>query len=248
MKKRMQGFVAGALAASIAVCALPSIAKEAAEQITAVYRNIKLVVDGVQIEPKDANGNAVEPFIYNGTTYLPVRAVATAFKKDVSWDGDNGVVYLGGEVEKPAKELPLWNRSYIECKDPSHIVTYEEQGKGYIKCEDYGNREEQLSDGRWLSSYSLTYPVNTLAKTVKGKFFIDSNPDARGEGVLKIYNSNGKQLYESPIMRLSTAPVDFEINIEKEIAIQFVFEQILPETYDDMVMLIENPTIISSDY
>ena len=111
MKKRLQGFLAGAIVASLATAAIPSIAKDAAEQITAVYRNIKLVVDGVTVEPKDANGNSVEPFIYNGTTYLPVRAVATAFNKEVAWDGDNNTVFLGGVVDKPAKELELWNRS-----------------------------------------------------------------------------------------------------------------------------------------
>ena len=49
------------------------------------------------IDPKDANGQTVEPFIYNGTTYLPVRAVGTAIGKDVSWDGVEKVVYLGAK-------------------------------------------------------------------------------------------------------------------------------------------------------
>ena len=56
---------------------------------------IKIFVDGQKINPKDAQGNSVQPFIYNGTTYLPVRAVADALGKAVYWDGPNYTVYLG---------------------------------------------------------------------------------------------------------------------------------------------------------
>lgn len=65
------------------------------KNITVQYDNIKLVIDGVTITPKDANGSTVEPFIYNGTTYLPVRAVGNAIGKQVSWDGNTKTVYLG---------------------------------------------------------------------------------------------------------------------------------------------------------
>lgn len=66
--------------------------------ITVEYSGIKLVIDGVQITPKDANGATVEPFIYNGTTYLPVRAVGEALGKQVSWDGSTQTVYLGDDL------------------------------------------------------------------------------------------------------------------------------------------------------
>lgn len=65
------------------------------KNITVQYDNIKLVIDGATITPKDANGSTVEPFIYNGTTYLPVRAVGNALGKQVSWDGKTKTVYLG---------------------------------------------------------------------------------------------------------------------------------------------------------
>jgi hypothetical protein len=37
------------------------------------------MIDGVTITPKDVTGNVVDPFIYNGTTYLPVRAVGKVY-------------------------------------------------------------------------------------------------------------------------------------------------------------------------
>ena len=59
------------------------------------YLDIKLVVDGKEVTPKDVNGKVVEPFAYNGTTYLPVRAVGEALGKTVRWDGETKTVHLG---------------------------------------------------------------------------------------------------------------------------------------------------------
>lgn len=63
--------------------------------LTAYYNDIQLVVDGVPVTPKDANGTVVEPFIVDGTTYLPVRAVGEALGKTVDWDGKTHTVYVG---------------------------------------------------------------------------------------------------------------------------------------------------------
>ena len=58
------------------------------------YRDIKIYVNDNLIEPKDVNGNIVEPFIIEGTTYLPVRAVSSALGKDVSWDDETKTVIV----------------------------------------------------------------------------------------------------------------------------------------------------------
>lgn len=70
-------------------------ATNATKTIQAAYMSIKLVIDGVPVTPKDSNGTTVEPFIYNGTTYLPVRAVGEALGKQVGWDGKTKTVYIG---------------------------------------------------------------------------------------------------------------------------------------------------------
>ena len=249
MKKRIQGFVTGALAVAMLGCITP-MAREAAESITAVYHNIKLVVDGVLVEPKDASGNIVEPFIYNGTTYLPVRAVATAFEKEVVWDQDSYTVFLGGEVDKPAKELPLWNRSYTECSDPSNIKFYEEDGNDYIKM-FLGGYEETIGDNRYYCEDYITYPVNTLAKSIKGEFCIrDSRDRHASECILKILGTNGKVLYKSPIMRDSTANVKFDVNIENELEITLLVECAHDDGWYDAgaYAYLKNVNIVSSDY
>ena len=58
------------------------------------YNNIRVTLDDSPVELRDSNGESVEPFIIDGTTYLPVRAVAEALGLDVDWDGTTNTVVL----------------------------------------------------------------------------------------------------------------------------------------------------------
>ena len=91
------------------------------------YRDIKIVVDGVEFTPKDVNGVYVEPFVSNGTTYLPVRAVATALGKEVGWDGDTATVYIGQQPTKPTE--PITSSS---VKDRITITDFDGGIKGIV--------------------------------------------------------------------------------------------------------------------
>lgn len=87
MKKRLAVLLALCLWLALSV---PAFAAETTGVVN--YCQVKIVVDGAKIVPKDANGKNVEPFIYNGTTYLPVRSVANALGLGVAWE--NGTVLL----------------------------------------------------------------------------------------------------------------------------------------------------------
>ncbi len=65
---------------------------------------ISVIVDGTKIQPTNVNGEAVKPFAIDGTTYLPVRAIANAFNFDVEWDGNTRTVFIGGVVDAAAGE------------------------------------------------------------------------------------------------------------------------------------------------
>lgn len=97
MKERRRGFISGVLTTVIALSLVGTAAATiGSRSVQADYNNIKITLNGAQVTPTDANGNAVEPFAVNGTTYLPVRAVADALGVDVQWDGKTGTVVLSG--------------------------------------------------------------------------------------------------------------------------------------------------------
>lgn len=85
MKKNV--FVLSLLGAMV-LGTCPVSAEDGTREISAAFRDIKIIVDGKQLS------TPAEPFIYNGTTYLPVRAVGEAVGKEVDWDNDTKTVTL----------------------------------------------------------------------------------------------------------------------------------------------------------
>ncbi len=86
------------------VLCLPAIASNGAKTAELFYRDIKIKLNGRVITPKYDNGTVVEPFIIDGTTYLPVRAVAEALGLCVEWDDATSTVILSDAAipEPPA--------------------------------------------------------------------------------------------------------------------------------------------------
>ena len=100
MMKRTKGIIIGfAIVILVAIVfGTPVFAQNIRKMIEVQYRDIAIYVDGRLVIPKDAAGSIVEPFIYEGTTYLPVRAVSEALGKTVEWDGPTNSVHIGGAM------------------------------------------------------------------------------------------------------------------------------------------------------
>ena len=95
MKDKIKGLIVGILI-GVALTASTVIATTGVIQKNLHYNNIKITLNGKEIKPVDANGVYVEPFIIDGTTYLPVRAVSGALGLGVAWDGETNTVKLTG--------------------------------------------------------------------------------------------------------------------------------------------------------
>ncbi|MGN0135393.1 stalk domain-containing protein [Anaerotignum sp.] len=102
MKERLQGVIVGLLIGTLSAGTVV-YAKGGIENIQVSYENIKVYKDNVKYDLKDASGKTVEPFVYNGTTYLPLRSVASLAGMDVTWESDTKSIYLWDEVSGPEK-------------------------------------------------------------------------------------------------------------------------------------------------
>lgn len=126
-KKEWKGFILGFISAVLIFnLTMPALAATV-KQITATYKNVQVVIDGKRVVPKDAYGKPIEPFISGGTTYLPIRGIASALGLDVEWDGKNNTVYLTSDQQGPvATPTPAptnqpdgtvsYNITYQDCK------------------------------------------------------------------------------------------------------------------------------------
>ena len=125
MKKRFLSFAAGALTALL-ISATTVTALAASGAIRIEVSPISVLVDGEVFQPKDAKGNDVMVFTYNGTTYAPLRALAEAYGLEVGYDGERNIAtvssrptqtqppiadtgYAGFERQWTVKEKPVTN-------------------------------------------------------------------------------------------------------------------------------------------
>ena len=134
-----------------------AFAKMGEEQIVVSYRNIVVMLNGVQLSLKDANGNFVEPFVYNGTTYLPIRSIGEALGLHVGWNETTNTATLSNTplqqpvsppVQQPIPQTPMsrnvWiprtgvkYHSYSTCsnmKNPSYVELSRAIQMGYTAC------------------------------------------------------------------------------------------------------------------
>ena len=140
MKKAAAGYVAGFLSAAVVFGGV-AYATVGTKTIEAVYSNIKVYKDNVLCELKDANGTVIEPFIYNGTTYLPVRGAANLADMEVTWDGASKSVYLWDEMVPegtyflevcPPYDESIWVDTYLASKGQSFSMAGEKYSNGLV--------------------------------------------------------------------------------------------------------------------
>ncbi|MDR1572114.1 MAG: copper amine oxidase N-terminal domain-containing protein [Clostridiales Family XIII bacterium] len=98
------GFIVSSILFGVAATVYASVGTY---PLMATFANVKIHVNGRPIIPRDANGAMVEPFIVNGTTYLPVRAVSEALGMKVAWDGEAKIVSVGEAPVEPDPPAPV---------------------------------------------------------------------------------------------------------------------------------------------
>jgi hypothetical protein len=220
MKKRLQGLVAGVLIGAMLTSGIV-FAKSGTEIIEALYNNIKIYVDGSRIEPKDATGKMVEPFVYNGTTYLPVRAIGEAIGKDVNWDGFSRSVYIG---KMPGKE------TYLTDVCPA----YDFDEWRYEECTSYNGKNFSMAGELYTRGFTVTpyncesvislYNLNGQYDTLS---FIAGHIDNTANQNLELRIYADDELIKIIKLKHNQKPSTYNVNLSG--ALQLKIEAVNPE-------------------
>ena len=136
MKKEIKGFVCGVVVATIIGAGMASAAGTW-ESIDVLRNDINIVVNGQPVE--------VDNFLYNDTTYVPLRAVSSTLGENVDYDETTNTAYIGEKYDNivskhiPPDEPLIW--CYIEEKDNMY----------YICAPDY---IREVTNGDFLEEYT----------------------------------------------------------------------------------------------
>jgi hypothetical protein len=207
-KANVKCVVCGFMAGILTMYAMPVVAKDTSEAIKVTYRNIKIYADGNLVNTSNSN----EAFIYNGTTYLPVRAVGDAFNKAVDWDAQNSAVYLGARPTVTGQPTVLLEDLDYFAKT-GDISPLPDSGKDNV-----GNVH---SSGCQIT-YSTTYLLDAKYKIFNGVIAVPySQRDSNIQTTIKVYG-DGKLLYTSPIMTTKVKPTSFNINVTGVLELEIV--------------------------
>ncbi|MCL2816448.1 MAG: copper amine oxidase N-terminal domain-containing protein, partial [Oscillospiraceae bacterium] len=101
---------------------------------------------------KNANGEVVYPLSYNGTTYLPVRAISGLLNLPVDWDGATSTVYLGKKESagKPFMEAAKRISPTTSIRRLDSTINRDEFP---VKTDDFGN---PLNDPEFTNALKTT--------------------------------------------------------------------------------------------
>ena len=209
MKKRLQGLIVGILiGATITGSAV--LATNTTTLYDVIVDGVKIVLDGKEFICTDANGAVVHPMIYNGTTYIPVRAVSSAFGKAVYWDGEEQTVYLGninGKLEHPTLRLEdienIAERNAFLDREKNIFDNYGNFYDSYV-CYENGLGSE-------FGNVCCETLLNKKYSTFKATLFIPEGSTWDGESSIKIIG-DGKLILEEVMSKISK-PIDIEVSV-----------------------------------
>lgn len=145
---------------------------------------------------KDVNGQKVYPLVYNGSTYLPVRAISAIMKEDIEWDNYSRTVFIGKTLSNPNKSRIKKHTENIEAA--------------------HGVDKEDYVEPTWKSA-SVTVSVRPDI-IIMYDFEIQNFTDASGNKAYPIIYNGSTYLPVRSISGLMNQPIEWD-NVTKTVMI-----------------------------
>lgn len=217
MKERIKGvFIGMGLMMVFSFASNFSMAETMKKNIEVLYDDVRVFIDGVEISPKDSQGEEVEPFIYKGTTYVPLRAIGEGLGQGVAWDEETKSIHIG---EKPRpKGDSLRAEEFLEKHEVYRGRDFEVEGPGKVKI-----RQKDYKYFNKVSGGFSTYLVDGQYSKIRGSFL--KGDESEGGYILKIEGDDkkifdGKEFLEEKGFEKGriergekNQPIDFEVDI-----------------------------------
>lgn len=205
LKSFVLGVLTAALVMGVAVPAMAATVKTA----ELYYNDIKIRLNGETLVPRDGNGNPVEPFIIDGTTYLPIRAVASALGLNVAWDGATQTVILGNDPQSNQPAAWLGDLDTFEGRAEEKIVTNQQY-------DDYSTANNgDTFDRYWYFTQSdgVSYLLKGQYARLTGTLYRSAYSKTADYGRRILVYSDDNLIYTSPEVGKGVEPVDFDIDV-----------------------------------
>ncbi|WP_240420287.1 stalk domain-containing protein [Paenibacillus periandrae] len=189
----MSGFVLGAM-----FFGGVSYAASASERISleAIF-GVKLIHNGIDQTPTDPDQ---KPFIANGSTYVPLKAISDILGVPVKWDGENNAVIIGQQLNSFILPAPssyeLSGPDYV--KGNSSYLDLKQNQPMKVNKKDYGKIGFTLKNMSYetVAKFPLNAQFSNLSLTLG---FDDEGANYAAARHISFIDQDGKVLEERTI-------------------------------------------------
>lgn len=193
------------------------------KKINAVYNNIKVIIDGVEVNPTNEKGEKIEPFMVEGTIYLPLRGVAAGFGKEIEWNQQSKTVTIGAEksTEKPVNldqfNLGAGATNWTWNKQLDSVAVLNERKQPSVNL---------LTTGSGIEEARGSYQLNGEYEVLKGNFAVTNfNSEGLTYGANFIIKGDGKNLFEAYNVTKEAKPAEININVSGVKNLEFIISK-----------------------
>lgn len=192
MKKLLCGLLAG-----IIIGTGTSVFAYNTQVIEAVFGKVNLVV----------NGNAVdkETLLYNGTTYVPLRAAGEALGMAVTYDAQTSTAYIGSANVVQGNIAPVQEETEVTEEDKMSLAEYNE------KKESINNEYENLISNAQNDLSVLGNQMSSVQSTYQAISYEDEIAELKEEAS---HYSNAGTLAGQDYYQKLLADIDYYTNLQ----------------------------------
>ncbi|MDY8095852.1 NPCBM/NEW2 domain-containing protein [Paenibacillus polymyxa] len=218
MKDKVKGLVLG-LTIGTMITGVSAYAASTAK-IEVIYDNLKYMVDGNQKVPSSGQG-----FIYQGTTYVPLRFAGEAAGKEVTWDGKNKTIWFGKKDSafKYLSDIPYARMDGRSVNDLDLNQNYDREkitiaGKQYQK-----GISTYISPYALTQKLSLDYNLNGKFKKFTGELGVDDKTKNAPENVTITFIGDDRELSRFSV-KGGDNPLPVTVDLTGVLKFRIVFE------------------------
>ncbi|GMK38918.1 hypothetical protein PCCS19_19720 [Paenibacillus sp. CCS19] len=224
----IRGFILGVVCTLLLTGAAAAYAANSST-IEVYFENLRYMFDGVEKSPTGTKG-----FVYEGTTYVPLRFVSEALGKEVTWEGEAKTIWVG---KKPPQLIKLTDLP-VRAEDEAGMLAinnWSTGGHNTAAEASFTINGKTYSNGIGLYLHDMPYPPyirtgGNAAYNLAGKYTRltgligagKSKFSGTAEGTLTIVG-DGKELLSISGISASLSPknVDVDLTGVQELRINF---------------------------
>ncbi|SDN84617.1 foldase protein PrsA [Paenibacillus sp. yr247] len=232
MNDKMKGLIVGLTIGSLLS---GTAAFAASSQIEVAFRSLTYMFDGVEKAPADAKG-----FIYEGSTYVPLRFVSEALGKKVEWDEENGTIWIGS--------------------NPKHVVAAYKGGtvtKGEF--DTFFALQALFNNGHGSSKDNPEYQKNVITQLIQNRILFgrasegDQNAakDSAAKQITAWKSQFGETKFQADLKKVNVTEADLQYFLVGSIGSQNYIKSSISETqlkakYDETLKVDKDAYTIAS--